>query len=110
MQGHLFYPTGWRQFFEEVSPVRREPGVANPGSGRMPMHRIQLDAAVGLWAVHRAWFEVRSSRPPFQRRREHGQMVLEGRTEIEIEIPIAACGVSIHLDNPVDLRTAGRGR
>ncbi len=41
----------------------------------------------------------------------HGQMVLEGRTEIEIEIPVAGLrGCRSISTTPVDLRTAGRGR
>ncbi len=108
VRGHLFYPTGWRQVFEEVQPG----AFASPGTITNPWFGPDADAshpaldalAVGLWAdspetpVRGEVFETPRSDVVGG---THGQMVLEGRTEIEIEIPVAGLrGVSIHLDNP----------
>lgn len=108
VRGHLFYPTGWRQVFEEVQPG----AFASPGTITNPWFGPDADAshpaldalAVGLWAdspetpVRGEVFEAPRSDVVGG---THGQMVLEGRTEIEIEIPVAGLrGVSIHLDNP----------
>lgn len=108
VRGHLFYPTGWRQVFEEVQPG----AFASPGTITNPWFGPDADAshpaldalAVGLWAdspetpVRGEVFETSRSDVVGG---THGQMVLEGRTEIEIEIPVAGLrGVSIHLDNP----------
>ena len=108
VRGHLFYPTGWRQVFEEVQPG----AFASPGTITNPWFGPDADAshpaldalAVGLWAdspetpVRGEVFEAPRSNVVGG---THGQMVLEGRTEIEIEIPVAGLrGVSIHLDNP----------
>ena len=108
VRGHLFYPTGWRQAFEEVQPG----AFASPGTITNPWFGPDADAshpaldalAVGLWAdspetpVRGEVFETPRSDVVGG---THGQMVLEGRTEIEIEIPVAGLrGVSIHLDNP----------
>ncbi len=108
VRGHLFYPTGWRQVFEEVQPG----AFASPGTITNPWFGPDADAshpaldalAVGLWAdspetpVRGEVFEAPRSDVVGGTR---GQMVLEGRTEIEIEIPVAGLrGVSIHLDNP----------
>lgn len=108
VRGHLFYPTGWRQAFEEVQPG----AFASPGTITNPWFGPDADAshpaldalAVGLWAdspetpVRGEVFEAPRSDVVGG---THGQMVLEGRTEIEIEIPVAGLrGVSIHLDNP----------
>jgi hypothetical protein len=108
VRGHLFYPTGWRQAFEEVQPgAFASPGtITNPWFGPdADVSHPALDAlAVGLWAdspetpVRGEVFEAPRSDVVGG---THGQMVLEGRTEIEIEIPVAGLrGVSIHLDNP----------
>ncbi len=108
VRGHLFDPTGWRQVFEEVQPG----AFASPGTITNPWFGPDADAshpaldalAVGLWAdspetpVRGEVFETPRSDVVGG---THGQMVLEGRTEIEIEIPVAGLrGVSIHLDNP----------
>jgi len=108
VRGHLFYPTGWRQVFEEVQPG----AFASPGTITNPWFGPDADAshpaldalAVGLWAdspetpVRGEVFETPRSDVVGG---THGQMVLEGRIEIEIEIPVAGLrGVSIHLDNP----------
>ena len=108
VRGHLFYPTGWRQVFEEVQPG----AFASPGTITNPWFRPDADAshpaldalAVGLWAdspetpVRGEVFEAPRSDVVGG---THGQMVLEGRTEIGIEIPATGLrGVSIHLDNP----------
>ena len=108
VRGHLFYPTGWRQVFEEVQPG----AFASPGTITNPWFGPDADAshpaldalAVGLWAdspetpVRGEVFEAPRSDVVGG---THGQMVLEGRTEIEIEIPVTGLrGVSIHLDNP----------
>lgn len=108
VRGHLFYPTGWRQVFEEVQPG----AFASPGTITNPWFGPDADAshpaldalAVGLWADSP---ETPVRGEVFEAPRSdlfggtHGQMVLEGRTEIEIEIPVAGLrGVSIHLDNP----------
>jgi cytochrome bd-type quinol oxidase subunit 2 len=108
VRGHLFYPTGWRQVFEEVQPG----AFASPGTITNPWFGPDADAshpaldalAVGLWAdspetpVRGEVFEAPRSDVVGG---THGQMVLEGRTEIEIEIPVAGLrGVSIHLDSP----------
>ena len=108
VRGHLFYPTGWRQAFEEVQPG----AFASPGTITNPWFGPDADAshpaldalAVGLWAdspetpVRGEVFEAPRSDVIGG---THGQMVLESRTEIEIEIPVAGLrGVSIHLDNP----------
>ncbi len=108
VRGHLFYPTGWRQVFEEVQPG----AFASPGTITNPWFGPDADAshpaldalAVGLWAdspetpVRGEVFETPRSDVVGG---THGQMVLEGRTEIEIERPVAGLrGVSIHLDNP----------
>ena len=108
VRGHLFYPTGWRQVFEEVQPG----AFASPGTITNPWFGPDADAshpaldalAVGLWAdspetpVRGEVFETPRSDVVGG---TQGKMVLEGRTEIEIEIPVAGLrGVSIHLDNP----------
>ena len=54
VRGHLFYPTGWRQVFEEVQPG----AFASPGTITNPWFGPDADAshpaldalAVGLWA------------------------------------------------------------
>ena len=108
VRGHLFYPTGWRQVFEEVQPgAFASPGtITNPwfGPDANASHPALDALAVGLWAdspetpVRGEVFEAPRSDVVGG---THGQMVLEGRTEIEIEIPVAGLrGVSIHLDNP----------
>ncbi|MEO0492687.1 MAG: YfhO family protein [Actinomycetota bacterium] len=94
VRGHVFYPAGWRDVFEEIQPgAFVSPGtVTNPWFGPdADASHPALDAlAVGVWAdapTVPVRGEVIEAPHPEETGATAGQAVLEGTTEIVIDVP-----------------------